>query len=88
MTGPTKAIGRFSEAVIDGEIVVMSLDNGNFFSLTGTARDIWVLIDGAHDRAAIMTVLAERHGVASDAIAGEVDAFLAQLGEAGLLVAG
>ena len=88
MTALAKAVGRFSETAIDDEIVVMSLVNGDFFSLTGTARDIWVLIDGTHDRAAIITVLAERYGVAGDAIDGEVDAFLAQLGEAGLLAAG
>ncbi|HVR90148.1 MAG TPA: PqqD family protein [Novosphingobium sp.] len=85
MIALAKATGHFSETVIDAEVVVMSLDSGDFFSLTGTARDIWELIDGTHDRAAIVAALAGRNGVVREAIVGEIDAFLAQLAEAGLL---
>ena len=81
----TKAQDRFSETAIDDEIVVMSLDSGDFFSLSGTARAIWLLIDGSRDRAALLAALANQFGVAPDAIAGEVDHFLAQLVHANLV---
>ena len=86
MTGLViKASERFSETQIDDEIVVMSLDSGDFFSLSGTARAIWLLLDGTRDRAALIGALAGQYGVADDTIAGEVDAFLAQLDRAGLI---
>ena len=86
MTGVlTKAVERFSETAIDAEIVVMNLDSGDFFSLSGTARAIWLLIDGTRDRAALVAELARQFEMRPDAIAGEVDQFLAQLVNADLV---
>jgi len=76
---------RFVATEIDDETVVMSLDSGDFFSLTGTARSIWALLDGTRSRDAVLAVLAADYGVAPAAIAGEVDAFLAELTAAGLV---
>lgn len=82
-----KAADRFSETVIDDEIVVMSLQNGDFFSLTGTAKAIWQLIDGTRDRPTIAAELGARFGCAPAEIAADIDAFIAQLDGAGLLAA-
>lgn len=76
----------FSETAIDGEVVLLNLKNGNFFSLTGTAALIWPLIDGTRSRAASLTDLAQAHGEIESVIAPDLDAFLAQLAEAGFLV--
>ena len=85
MTGLlTKAFDRFSETTIDAETVVMSLDSGDFFSLSGTARTIWELLDGTLDRAALIAKVADQYGVAGESIANEVDTFLTQLDQAGL----
>jgi hypothetical protein len=81
----TKATERFSETTIDTETVVMSLESGDFFSLSGTARAIWLLIDGSRDRAALAEALAKQFETQEDAIADEVDAFLAQLAQADLI---
>ena len=83
-----KATGRFSETAIDDEVVVMSLDSGDFFSLTGTARAIWLLLDGTRGRAALLSELAAQFDLEESALAGDLDAFLAQLEAAGLLDAG
>lgn len=80
-----KATDRFSETTIDDETVVMSLDSGDFFSLSGTARAIWQLLDGTRDRDALIAELAQRYETDSATIAAEVDAFLAQLDQAGLI---
>jgi hypothetical protein len=83
---PAKATGRFAETEIDDEIVVMNLSDGSFFSLTGTARAIWQLIDGHRGRAELLTDLARDFAEADAAIAADLDAFLLQLEQAGLIV--
>ena len=76
---------RFTEAAIDDEIVVMRVDTGEFFSLTGTAATTWRLIDGNRNRDALLAALADEYSTDEAAIAADVDEFLAQLKETGLL---
>ena len=79
---------RFVETVIDDEVVVMQLDSGDFFSLSGSARAIWEAIDGTRDEAAVCAVLAgqfydaDRAGLATD-----VARFVARLRAVDLLAA-
>lgn len=80
-----KQNGRSSETAIDGEVVLLNLDDGNFFSLTGTAAAIWPLIDGKRDRDAILAELAMAYDEATDAIGPDVEAFLDQLERAGFV---
>lgn len=82
-----KTDGQFTETTIDDEVVVMSLASGDFFSLTGTSRAIWLALDQHHDRIGLVTWAAAEFGADAEAIAGDVDAFLAQLAAAGLLSA-
>ncbi len=81
----TKAQASFSETAIDNEIVVMHLISGEFFSLTGTGRNLWLLIDGARTRDAIAVAAAEQYGLKPADIAAETDEFLADLTAAGFL---
>lgn len=83
-----KATDRFSETAIDDEVVVMSLESGDFFSLTGTARAVWYLIDGTRTRAALLADLAAQFSCEPEEMAEDVDAFLNELSAAGLLVGG
>ena len=86
MTQPlTKRSEAFSETAIDGEVVLLNLQDGTFFSLTGTAVLIWQLIDGSRDRAALLTELALTYGADSATMALDLDAFLARLAKAGFL---
>ena len=88
MTRPlSKRSAAFSETAIDGEVVLLNLADGTFFSLTGTAAEIWPLIDGSRSRNALLAELAARHGEPAEAIAPDLDAFLAQLGAAGFVSA-
>jgi Coenzyme PQQ synthesis protein D (PqqD) len=75
----SKAEGRFSETEIDGEVVLMNLAGGDFFSLTGTATAIWRLIDGTRDRAELVSALAVEYDADEAEIAADVDEFLAKL---------
>ena len=78
---------RYAETRIDDETVVMSLDTGDFFSLTGTAQSIWRLLDGSRDRAAILSELSAEYRAPEAEIAADLDAFVAELRAAGLLAA-
>lgn len=81
----TKRSDRFTEADIDQEIVVMRLDSGDFFSLSGTSAAIWRLIDGTRDRAALIAALEREFAGEETTIATDVDELLARLREIGLL---
>jgi hypothetical protein len=83
----SKQSDRFSETDVDAEIVIMRMDNGEFFSLSGTAVAIWRLIDGTRDRAALLAALAYDFDGDETSIAADVDDFLAELREMGLLAA-
>jgi hypothetical protein len=80
-----KPVGNFTETDIDDEIVIMRLDNGELLSLSGTGAAIWRLIDGTRDRDALLTALAAEYAASEQQLVEEIDDFLAQLTEAGLI---
>ena len=86
MTQPlTKDPTAFAETRIDDEIVVMNLSSGDFFSLRDSGAAIWELIDGTRDRAAVLAALTRDYDAADADLAGDLDAFLAELRGSGLL---
>jgi hypothetical protein len=82
-----KCADKFIETTIDDETVIMDLDSGSFFSLSGTALDIWGLIDGSRDREGILAQLSGDYGAEPSEIAADVDGFLAELDRSGLIAA-
>lgn len=85
MNALAKRTERFAETEVDDEVVVMRLDNGDFFSLAGTAAATWRLIDGTRNRAALVTALTTEFDGDEAEIAADVDEFLVKLREMGLL---
>ena len=85
MTVIAKYTERFTEADIDDEIVIMRLDTGDFYSLSGTSAAIWRLIDGTRDRRSLLSALASEFDGDPDAMNKDVDDFLDNLRELGLL---
>lgn len=81
----TKASDQFSETAFDDEVVVMSHESGDFFSLIGSSRTIWNLIDGTREKAALVSELAVQFDCGPADIAEDVESFIGQLSEAGLL---
>jgi len=88
MAAPTKLVGNFTETDIDDEIVVMRLDNGEFFALSGTAAAAWRLIDGRRDRAALLAALAAEFAAEERQIAVDLDELLGRLKESKLIDGG
>ena len=85
MTAPLRKLAKAHlETTIKDDIVLMRLSDGPRFELTGTAREVWDLIDGERDRDSIVRQLERMHGE-NPAIATDTDAFLADLRQAGLV---
>lgn len=85
MNAVTRLEHAFVETDIDDETVLMRLSDGDFFALDGTGRIIWQAIDGTRARDEIVALLAERFDSDPAALAGDVDRFLAELVDAGLV---
>jgi pyrroloquinoline quinone biosynthesis protein D len=86
MTRPiVKLPEAFRETTVGEEVAVMRLSDGDFFSLTGTARTIWELIDGRRDAAAIVAELGQRYAADAAMLEAEVERFVGELRQAGLL---
>lgn len=78
----------FVETEIDGETVVMELETGDFFSLSGSALSIWQLIDGTRDPRSLLAAVAAEYQAPEAQLANEVDAFVADLKAAKLVEGG
>lgn len=85
MTALTKRIGRFTETGVDDEIIVMRLDNGEIFALSGTAAAAWRLIDGKRDREALLADLAAEFAADESHIKSDVDELLERLKDSRLI---
>ena len=85
MAAITKLTDRFTETDVDDEIVIMRLDNGEFFALSGTAAAIWRLIDGERDAEALSSLLVAQFEANEDQIGRDLKEFLATMREQGLL---
>lgn len=70
---------------VDRETIVIHLDTGNYYSLTGSGAEIWALLDGADSIATLSAELARRHARAGDEIRGQVESFVADLSREGLV---
>ena len=81
----SKLHGSFSETLIDDEVVVMSLNSGDFFSLTDSSKEIWQLIDGTRTRDGIIAELAHVYEGKLEAISEDLDDFLNRLQETGFI---
>jgi hypothetical protein len=71
---------------VEGEIVALELESSSYLAANPTATTLWsALVEGTTREALVRTVV-EQYAV-EEAVAGrDVDAFLAQLREQGLLV--
>lgn len=83
--GLTKLADRFSETLHGDEIIITQLDRGEFLRLTGTAATTWRLMDGQRNRTALIAALMREFVPHHSNIAADVDAFLIQLRQFGLL---
>lgn len=87
MTGRLEVSPDALARELDGEVLVLDLRTSLYFGMTGTAARIWQLVEAGETRDPIVTTLAGEYGADPAVIAGDVDGFLAELTDRGLLVA-
>ena len=75
----------FIETLVDDEIVIVSLDQGSFFSLKDTGRAIWEKIDGNRSRDAILAELQAEYDAPQDVLERDLDSFLDEITAAGFV---
>jgi hypothetical protein len=68
---------------IDGEVIVIDLSSGNYYSLKGSGADVWQLIEGTASGSQIVSTLESHYGTNGE-IEAAVSSFLAQLEQEGL----
>jgi hypothetical protein len=71
--------------VFDDEVVIINLETGVYYSVSGLAAEIWTRIDEA-TAADIIGELAAKYGMPAQDVEASVQPFLDQLGTEGLIV--
>jgi hypothetical protein len=71
---------------IDGEVIVINLISGNYYSLEGTGAEIWESIDRGYSLANITARLADRYTTNAVDISPTIDRFVAELARENLIV--
>lgn len=78
-----KVESAFCATEVDGELVMIHVDTGKFFSLKGVGLDIWQALDRKTDLDAICTELQHEYGISPDECRSSVGIFADQLVAAG-----
>ena len=71
--------------VIDGELVVMNLATGNYFSSAGSGARLWARLDHGASAEGLVATLAAHHEVDVDTARADVERYLATLQAEGLV---
>jgi hypothetical protein len=72
---------------IDGEVIIINLTSGNYYSLKGSGAEIWQLVQGVASAGEIVETLSSRYGQQAE-IESSVSDFLAHLEREGLTAPG
>jgi hypothetical protein len=85
MSGTIQRAGDVFTAVVDDTLLMMSVEKGQYFSLSGVGARIWELLEQPTTEAAIVEQLLAEYEVAPEDCAHQVAEFLSGLREGGLL---
>lgn len=86
MSGTTyKTTERVSTREVEGELIILDLDDGDFFVARGTSPRIWELLVGGTTVDAIADQLVERYGIARAQAEADITAFVDDLITRGFL---
>jgi hypothetical protein len=71
--------------VLDDELVLMSIDLGNYYGISSTARRIWELLEAPATLASLLVQLAVEFDASPDTLRTDVEEFLLRLEREGLV---
>jgi hypothetical protein len=78
-TQPAINPAKVVHETVNGETILIQLETGTYYSLTGAGAEVWALVDAGRPREQIAVELAERHGRPLDDVEPAVTAFLQEL---------
>jgi hypothetical protein len=70
---------------IRGEVVLLDLKTENYFGLAGVASRVWQLISRGTSLREMSTILAAEYDVSEEKLAGDLERFVGDLAQAGLV---
>lgn len=73
--------------MIDGEVMAINMQTGNYYNLRNAAADIWVLLASGTSMEEIVRSIINDYGVDRDTASVDVRSFLLHLEEEGLIEA-
>lgn len=82
MTTLEKAVDVVTRKSNDGSVVVMKLDNSNYFyKITGIAAEIWSEVDGGKPLSEVRDTILKRYNVAAEQLDQDIECFVKKLKE-------
>ena len=82
---PRKLTENFVETDVDDETLIVDMDGGLLFSLSGTGRAVWKAINGARSADEIVRQMANAYTGQRSAICADIDRLLADFASARLI---
>jgi hypothetical protein len=71
---------------VDGEVIAIDLGSGSYYSLAGSGPAIWELLGRGVSEEELCGALVARFGADAGAVGADVEAFVGQLRDSGLLL--
>ena len=66
-------------ADMDGDLVMMSVEQGTYYGLTGIAPQIWIALEEAKTANELFDVLFPQYDVQSETLRRDIDSFLEEM---------
>ncbi|CAN5635302.1 PqqD family protein [soil metagenome] len=79
-------VQRVAHERVEDEVIAINLATGTYFSLRGSAADVWSLLIQDADVDGVSTAMSDAYGVDTTVVVADVKNFVDDLIEAGLLV--
>lgn len=73
------ASSQITSEIIDGEVMIINLKNGNYFNLNGSVVEIWTALQEGASRDRVLSRLSRRYAADKAALATSLDGLLKEL---------
>jgi len=72
--------------ILDGELVMINLETGNYYTMDGVGADIWAMVEAGQSVGRIISALAGRYQTLPEQMQQEINEFIAELEDEGLII--
>lgn len=73
------ASSQISSEIVDGEIMIINLKNGNYFNLNGSCLEIWTQLQEGVSQERLLSLLSQRYLAEESLLKSELERLLAEL---------